>query len=143
MRTVVELLLGVPPCLALIALARRAGARAELTIYALSLAAAALIYVGFAFGGGATRGWLGLELAGVVLFSLAALLGVRVSAWFLAAGWAAHAAWDALLHTHAGAPFVPDWYRAACAGFDLTLAAYLALRRERTRLDQTSARGNV
>jgi hypothetical protein len=134
MRTVVELILGALPCLALVALSRRAGVRAELTIYALSLVAAALVYVGFAVGGDATRGWLSIELAGVALFSLAALLGVRASAWFLAAGWAAHAAWDALLHAHAGAtPFVPDWYPAICAGFDLTLAAYVALRPNRYR----------
>jgi len=57
-----------------------------------------------------------------------AWLGLRRSALWLAAGWAAHVGWDLLLHPLTGAGYAPPWYVRACLGFDLVVAAWIALR---------------
>lgn len=133
MLTTAHLLLGALACAAFIFAVRRLAPQDELRVYAAGLVAAALIYVAFAVAGGAPRAWLAIEFAGLLAFTLLALLGLRRPPLPLALGWAAHALWDLLLHadavTHAGAAdvhIVPDWYRLVCAGFDLALAAYLA-----------------
>lgn len=130
MDTVIQVFIGGLASLLFVLAARRAGPRRELNTYAAGLVLAALIYLVFAVAGGAALGWVALETAGLLLFSAAALPGVRGKVWALALGWAAHSAWDLLLHGQAGAAFVPDWYPAVCAGFDLALALYISLRRE-------------
>jgi hypothetical protein len=130
MPVALQLLAGAAACAAFIIFARRLGAERELRLYALGLVTAALVYVGFV-ARGASLAWLALELAGLALFSLAAFAGLRISHWILAAAWAAHAAWDVLLHGRPGAAFVPGWYPAVCAAFDLPLAAYVAARSAR------------
>ena len=130
MDTVIQVFIGGIASLLFVLAARRAGPRRELNAYAAGLVLAALIYLGFAAVGGAALGWMTLEAGGLALFSAAALLGVRGKVWALALGWAAHSAWDFLLHGQAGAAFAPDWYPAVCAGFDLALALYIGLRRK-------------
>jgi len=128
MTATLALLLGALSCLVFVLVARPAGWKREVFIYAVGLIVAALIYVGFAALGGAALSWLALEFGGLLLFSLVALLGLRSSVWFLSLGWAAHAAWDVLLHRVNSADFVPDWYPLACLGFDVFLAVYIAVR---------------
>jgi hypothetical protein len=128
MATFIQLFIGALSCLAFILVARRLGLRRETTIYAFALVAAALIYVCFAVAGRAPFSWVALELGGLVLFSSVALLGLRIGLWALALGWAAHAAWDVLLHKFLDARFVPEWYPVMCIGFDLLLAAYMVAR---------------
>jgi hypothetical protein len=128
MPVVLQLLTGALACGLLILVARRMGPARELGIYALSLVAAALIYVGFAAWGGAGAGWLMAETGGLLVFTLLAFAGLKTSARILALGWALHAGWDGLLHKLREAAFVPDWYPFACLAFDLLLAAYIAAR---------------
>jgi hypothetical protein len=123
----IQLLTGVVACGVFILLARRLKPERELRLYALSLVIAALVYVGFTVRG-ATLKWLALELAGLALFTLLAWLGLKISALILALAWAAHAAWDVLLHKLQDVAFVPDWYPLACLGFDLLLAGYIVAR---------------
>jgi hypothetical protein len=127
MQIALQLLAGASACAAFILLARRLAPRNELRLYALGLITAALVYVGFV-ARGASLAWLALELAGLAVFTLAAFAGVKISPWILAGAWAAHAAWDVLLHQSSGADFVPAWYPPVCAGFDLLLAGYVAAR---------------
>ncbi len=127
MRVALQLLAGAVSCAAFILLARRLAPRVELRLYAVGLVVAALVYVGFV-ARGASLGWLALELAGLALFALVALAGLKFSHLILAAGWAAHALWDVLLHELSEAAFVPGWYPAVCAAFDLLLAGYIATR---------------
>ncbi len=124
MPVALQLLLGAVSCFVLIFLARQLSPKRELRLYSVSLIIAALIYVGFTMRG-ATTAWLALELAGVAVFTLLALLGLKISALILAFAWAAHAAWDVLLHKLLDATFVPDWYPLTCLSFDLLLAGYL------------------
>ena len=127
MQIVLQLLIGAISCGVFIALARRLKPRLELRLYALALVIAALIYVGFT-ARGATLLWLTLELAGLAVFTLCAWLGLKTSALILAFAWAAHAAWDVILHKFLDVAFVPGWYPVVCVGFDLLLAGYIAVR---------------
>lgn len=104
--------------------AGRFGRRRDLVV-ARGLVVAALVYCGFALVA-ARPGWLGLEIVGVALYGTFAVLGVRRSAVWLAVGWAGHVGWDVGLHAHGvGAVVAPQWYVAACIGFDLAVATGL------------------
>jgi hypothetical protein len=128
MATLIQLLIGILACLIFVLVARRADSKRELRVYAMALIAAALVYVGFAIAAGAALSWVALEVSGLALFSLIALLGLRYSVWILALGWVAHAVWDALLDEVLKVGFVPDWYPFVCVGFDLFLAVYIVTR---------------
>lgn len=57
-----------------------------------------------------------------------ALLSLRGSPYWLAAGWALHPVWGVMLHYFGpGRPFAPWTYAIACVSFDLLVAAYIAL----------------
>lgn len=134
MVTVIALLLGTALALAFVGLARKYPPHRERRVYAVGLLSAALIYVGFAAAGGAGARWLALESLGVLLYGAAAWAGLRGRPWLLAMGWAAHVAWDVLLHlSGAGAEYTPHWYPWLCVSFDLVMAgAVLASGRQRT-----------
>ncbi len=117
---------------AFVLFAERAGSyRKEKRVYALGLIAAAVIYVGFGLFSG-SLGWQLTELAGLLVYSLFAFAGVRRSGWFLCGGWALHMVWDVLMHG-ASTDFVPHWYRMACFGFDVLVAARISMREWRLK----------
>jgi hypothetical protein len=121
--TVIALILGAALALALVGLARRYPPGREMRVYAVGLVVAALVYVGFGAAGGAGAGWLALEIFGVPLYGAAAWAGLRGRHWLLALGWAAHVAWDVLLHlSGTGAEYTPRWYPWLCVSFDLIMA---------------------
>lgn len=123
MRTATLFIVGAVSALPLLALARACGRYAGL-VCAAALVLAALVYVGFAVRAG-QWGLSGVEWLGLVLFTAGAWAGLK-SPRLLAMGWAAHAVWDLCFYARAGAvPYVPEWYAAVCAGFDLAVAAYL------------------
>ncbi len=102
--------------------------RSEDKIYAQGLAVAALVYVVFVLAARAGVGALVTELIGVALFGTVAWLGWRRASLWLAAGWAVHVGWDLLLHPLTAGGYAPPWYVRACVGFDLVVAAWIALR---------------
>ena len=104
----------------------RRGSAFERWWLALFLAGMPLVYLAdWAVAGSAhTVGWLGVELAGFVIFASLAVLGVRRSPWFLVAGIVGHGlGWDLWHH---GVGFVPDWYATGCLVADLGLGVYAA-----------------
>ena len=104
--------------------ARRHGLKGESRIIAIGLAAAALIYVGFALVGASTL-WMFIELAGVGLFGYVAWMGRDRGYTWLAAGWGLHTVWDVALHVWgSGQPYAPEWYAWLCISFDLVVMAY-------------------
>jgi hypothetical protein len=93
-----------------------------------SLFIAAGAYVGFAVGGGAGPHWILIESAQVVVFGGIALLGLRGSPFWIAAGWALHPLWDIGVHyAGPGQSFAPLSYVIVCGSFDLVVAAYVAI----------------
>jgi hypothetical protein len=102
-------------------------------IYGRALLAIVLViaggaYVGFAVAGDASGLWFLAELVQAVALGAFALLGLRGSPYWLAAGWAIHPLWDVVLHyVGAGHAFAPEAWAISCVSFDLLVAAYIAL----------------
>jgi len=109
-------------------LSRRAlGPRFE-RISAVSLVPVALIYP-LARASLEDRPAVTRELIGVAAMTAVALAargerGRRIAA----AGWLAHAAFD-LMHDRGDDSLLPDWYPAACAGYDAAYAAVIVTQR--------------
>jgi hypothetical protein len=93
------------------------------------LAIVAAIYIGFAL---AERhaGNLIIEVVFASVIFTVVFIGLQHSAYWLAAGLAAHGVWD-LLHHHSrpvlGTREVPRWYPPACLVYDFPMAAFVAL----------------
>jgi hypothetical protein len=115
---------------ALLAQSRRSPS--DVRLLALGLVLAAVIYVALALSRGDGR-WLALEAIGLALFAGLAWLGLRVSLWWLALGWAANVGWDVGLHLDRTQPVVRAWYPLACVGFDLVVAGFLLSMARTTR----------
>lgn len=109
-------------------LSRFAGDICGRSLLVIFLLVAAGAYFGFAVGSGAGGGWTLAELAQCVIFGTMALMGLRGSPYWLAAGWALHPVWDFGLHyAGPGRSFAPWTYAIACISFDLLVAAYVVL----------------
>ena len=93
-------------------------------LFGLGLIVAAVVYVVFALTRAEGR-WIAVETIGLILFTGLAWLGMKVSVWWLALGWAAHAGWDVGLHLDQTQPVIGPWYPLACVGFDLVVAGFL------------------
>jgi hypothetical protein len=101
------------------------------SLLVIFLFAAAGAYFGFAVEAGAGLIWTLVELAQVIIFGTMALLGLRGSPYWIAAGWALHPLWDVGLHyIGPGRSFAPMTYAIACISFDLVVAAYIAIAYE-------------
>ncbi|MEO8025660.1 MAG: hypothetical protein ABI823_04280 [Bryobacteraceae bacterium] len=71
-------------------------------------------------------GWLAIELLGLGLYGGFAILGLKRSPWFLAAGIAAHGMlWDL---SHLQSAYIPSWYAIGCFLVDVGLGLYVAAR---------------
>ena len=68
------------------------------SLLAIFLFIAGGAYVGFAVGAGESGLWALGESAHVLILGAVALLGLRGSPYWLAAGWALHPLWDVPLH---------------------------------------------
>jgi hypothetical protein len=113
-------------------LSRFVGDFAGRSILAIVLIMAAGSYQGFAIMASNLLGtgpiWAPVELVGGVVFGTMALLGLRGSPWWLAAGWAAHPIWDIVPHYFGpGGSFAPESYVIGCLSFDLLIAGYIAI----------------
>jgi len=124
----------------LITALRHARFERVLRFWAVALSVAAAIYVGFVLVGGVNGQWLLVEAGGFILFTVLALLGLKYSPWVLALAWFAHIGWDTLLHSQITS-FVPQWYPAACIGFDLVVGAYIIVIYSRLRNSVTPNNG--
>ena len=129
MTALLPLLAGFVLALVLVAWTRRMSPARAMRVYATGLVIAALIYVAFALAGGAGAKNLAIEGAGLLLYGGAAWIGLRYCPPAIALGWAAHVAWDVLLHLGgAGGAYTPEFYPWMCVSFDLVLAAALLMQ---------------
>src|SRR5918992_4238441 len=72
--------------------------------------------------------WMLVEIAQVIVFGAIALLGLRGSPYWIAAGWALHPFWDVVLHyIGPGHSFTPWTYAIACVSFDWLVAIYIVI----------------
>jgi hypothetical protein len=140
--SLIGLLVGVVAAVGLVRFAHGLGAQRARRVYAVGLVVAALIYVGFAVVGRASARWLAAETIGLALYSAAAWAGLRHWPMLLALGWAAHVAWDVVLHLDgAGAAYTPSWYPWLCVSFDLVLTGAVLVQVRRGSLLETREAG--
>src|SRR5215203_7270982 len=72
--------------------------------------------------------WMLVEIAQVIVFGTLALLGLRGSPYWIAAGWALHPFWDVVRHyIGPGHAFTPWTYAIACVSFDWLVAIYIVI----------------
>ena len=72
--------------------------------------------------------WMLIEIAQVIVIGALALLGLRGSPYWLAAGWALHPFWDVVVHyIGPGSAFTPWTYAIACISFDWLVAIYIVI----------------
>jgi hypothetical protein len=97
---------------------------APATVYALSLALIAAVYIGFAVADG-RRHVLVVETAVAAVFVVVAAAAVTGSAWLIVAGLAGHGVKDLWQHR---TRFVADtrWWPPFCATVDFVAAALIA-----------------
>jgi hypothetical protein len=102
-------------------------------VLAFFLCVAGAMYVVFATGADAGTGWTLLELAQVLVLGTMAVLGLRRSPYWLAAGWALHPFWDIPLHLFGpGNEFAPAAYAISCLTWDWVVALYIVLAYRRS-----------
>ncbi len=110
----------------LIRLSGRRGSWSERLLLALFLGAMPFVYV-LSYLRAPQPGWLPIELFGIVLYVVPAVLGMRRSAWYLAGGILAHGLlWDLSHFDHTA--FIPNWYAIGCLIADIGLGVYAALQ---------------
>ena len=74
-----------------------------------------------------TRGSVVLQEALIfVLFAALAIIGFRVSMWFVVAGLALHGAFDLVRHLFLPGEGIPAFWPDFCLGFDIAAAAFVA-----------------
>lgn len=100
--------------------------KTRLTIAALALLIAALIYVLFALVS-RNQLFITIEIVGLMLFLLLIWLAYQYSFWFIVLGWLLHVLWDMGLYPAETVPYVPQWYAWFCVGFDIVMALYVGV----------------
>jgi len=127
-KIVLSLVVGLVGVWVFIRAVRRLGPARELRWYAGGLVIAAGIYVAFGLVlGGAP---LGYELVQLAVFAPLAAWSLRHSVPVLAAGWLAHALWDAAHWIPTLSGHAPEWYMMACLSFDVVLGLYIFTHRD-------------
>ncbi len=100
---------------------------AALPFFAVLLGTTAGVYLGFAIDDGRLREEL-LEIANIIFIAALAVLGLKSSPMFLAAGFLWHGVWDFAHHPKAVQTQVVKWYPPACVVYDWILAGFIFLR---------------
>jgi hypothetical protein len=131
---VLRMLIGGAVSGAVLALLALAAPRLTRRLLFAVLVFAAAMYVVFTVGTEKMSVWIGIELAGVAIYTAMGWRGLKGSPWWLVAGWAAHTVWDVALHfVGPGHTFAPVTYTIPCFTYDLAVAAIYAARLVMTR----------
>lgn len=127
-----EYLIGIVLALGICLGATAVGLARDRAFYPTMAIVIALYYALFAVIGGGGR-TLMLEMAGIALFVLLAVIAFRRNLWYAVAALALHGVFDWF---HAGLianPGVPGWWPGFCLAFDVVAAAILAVALLRRR----------
>lgn len=101
----------------------------EPIVMMLFLAGMPLVYIAsyLIMGDGFGSMWFWVEILGLPIYVLLAMLGLKRSPWFLVVGIAAHGlAWD--IWHYPNSTYIPTWYATGCLFVDIGISIYLAAR---------------
>lgn len=126
-------LIGVALALAVGAFATWVGFDRERSFYPTVLIVVGSYYVLFAVEGSTPSILVG-EVVGMAAFAAAAILGFRSSLWIVMGGLFVHGIFDMVHDRILANAGTPAWWPAFCAAFDVTAAAYSALRLNKVSL---------
>jgi hypothetical protein len=124
------LFIGAALALAVGAYAWWIGFDRDRAFYSVVLIVVASYYVLFSVMGGDAHTTVA-ELSISAIFVIAASLGFRRSMWLVAAGLAAHGIMDLFHGALVSNPGVPRWWPLFCSAYDVTAAAFLAVKLRR------------
>jgi hypothetical protein len=96
-------------------------------IIALFLALTACVYCGALLAQSVPSHFVALELAVAAAVFACAVVGLRASTSYLAAGYVLHGAWDLLHHPNVVPTRVARWFPPLCAAFDFVVAVALLI----------------
>lgn len=121
---IVEIILGFVIALIFVVLVRKWYPKKDHAFWRSGLVIAALIYIIFLLFE-RNWSWLPIEIGGVILFGIFAMLSKKYSLLWLGIGWIGHIGWDLLIHPGGHPGYVPEWYPGACLGFDIVIGVYV------------------
>ncbi len=96
-------------------------------LIALFLAFIACVYCGALLAQSVPTHFAALELAVAAAVFVCAVIGLRASTPYLAAGYVLHGAWNLLHHPNAVPTRVARWFPPMCAAFDFVVAVALLI----------------
>lgn len=123
-----EYAVGLVVALLVYLFAKSVGFDRDRSFYPTVLVIIASYYVLFAVMGGSTRS-LVLELVGMGVFMVLAVIGFRRNLWLVVVAIGAHGVFDLFHARLVDNPGVPNWWPAFCMSADVGIAALLALAR--------------
>ncbi len=98
-----------------------------LDFFAIVLAVIFGAYFGFAFSGSASKKYVGVEIANIILGIIISLLSLIITPYFLVIGFFWHGLWDLIHHKKVmlAKVDVPEWYVYGCVFYDWAVGALL------------------
>jgi hypothetical protein len=120
-------LLGIVLGLAFVLLVHSVPPQPARQLIALFLAFTACVYGGALLAQSVPGQVAGLELLLSAVVFACAVVGLRASTPYLAAGYVLHGAWDLLHHPRAVPTRVAPWFPPLCAAFDFVVAVALLI----------------
>ncbi len=82
------------------------------------------VYLGFGLLDGRSKEIV-IELVGVLIFLGLAVAGLKLWAYFLAAGFFLHGFWDAAHHAKGIRTKIARWWRPSCLAYDWIVGAFI------------------
>jgi hypothetical protein len=120
-------LVGIVLGLAFVVLVHSVPPQPARQLIALFLALTAGVYCGALLAQSVPSHFVALELAITGAVFACAVVGLRASTPYLAAGYVLHGAWDLLHHPNAVPTRVSRWFPPMCAAFDFVVAVALLI----------------
>jgi len=122
-----SLIVGIVLGLAFVLLVHSVPPQPARQLIALFLAFIACVYCGALLAQSVPTHFAALELAVATAVLVCAVIGLRASTPYLAAGYVLHGAWNVLHHPNVVPTRVARWFPPLCAAFDFVVAVALLI----------------
>ncbi len=126
MKVLGPVLVGLGLAIATIVVAQLLPTDRTLMLLAVILGASASVYAGAALAEQHADN-IRLETTVFVILSVAAVLGLWFSPWFLVGGYVAHGVWDFFHHPHRIGAKAGPWFPPFCGAYDLIVGLFIVV----------------